>query len=283
MSTWFQRMLPHPLLAPWTDDYVNCSFDLKVLEAALSNGQWVSVKIQFLLCSDSLKSLVADSKAEYVVEVSCPKTFVRGTHRLSEEDELVLEAENFSQELSMTPYLVSSEQLENFICPEHADEWAIHRPDGFSVPAAGILAVGQSVRVLLDDTSLNSVVDLVANPNVADGTFHVQLDDERIKIHVPYSEKEKIEAVRRRRGAEVEFAAMFPSLYLHAITEALRNLNEYGESRWAYAMRTALENHGHADVDGELLENDALSYAQELMGQPLGAFLDVALRSDDEE
>ena len=127
------------------------------------------------------------------------------------------------------------------------------------------------------------MVDLVANSNVADGTFYVQLDDERIKIHVPYSEKEKIEAVRRHRGTEVEFAAMFPSLYLHAVTEALRNLNEYSESRWAFAMRTALENHGHADIDGELLKSDALRYAQELMGQPLGAFLAAALRSYGEE
>ena len=112
MSTWFQRMLPHPLLAPWTDDYANCSFDLRVLDAALNNGQWITVKLQFQLCSDSLESLVADSKAEFVVEVSCPKTFVKETHRLSEEDELVLEADNFSQELSITPYVVSSERLE---------------------------------------------------------------------------------------------------------------------------------------------------------------------------
>lgn len=283
MSTWHQRMLPYPLLAPWTDDYVDCSFELEVPTAGLNNGKWVSIKLQFRLRSDGLESLVADSKAQYAVEVSCPKTLVRSTHTLSEDDELILEAEDFSQELSLTPYLVSSDPLESFNCKEHAHEWAFHRPDGFSVPRAGILAVGQTIRVLLEDTSLTSVVDLVVNPNVPDGTFHVQLDDERIKIHVPNMEKEKIESVRRRRGAEVEFAAMFPSLYLHAITEALRNLNEYSETRWAFAMRTALENHGHADTDEEILKNDALRYAQELMDQPLGTFLAAALRSDDEE
>lgn len=53
----------------------------------------------------------------------------------------------------------------------------------------------------------------------------VQLGEDHIKIHVPIVEKERIEAVRKRRGGSVEFAALFPSLYLHAISEGLRNLS----------------------------------------------------------
>ena len=66
------------------------------------------------------------------------------------------------------------------------------------------------------------MIDLIANDAVADGTFDVQLSDERIKIHVPSAEKKKIEAVRIKRGGSVEFAALFPGLYLHAVAEGLR-------------------------------------------------------------
>ena len=280
MTTWHQRMLPYPLLAPWTEDYEGCAFGVDVPEAVLNNGREVRVGLVFRLGSDTLRSLIERSDARYAVEVSCPRTFVRSTHQAFEQDELVLEAGDYADEILLTPYIVSTRVLEEFRSPEHASEWRYHRPDGFSVPIAGILAVGNSTRIILEDSGVTSVIDLVANSNVPDGTFNIQLDDERIKIHVPLAEKEKIEAVRTRRGSSVEFAALFPGLYLHAVAEGLRNLSEH-QTRWAFTIRNALESAGHGDVDAELLRNDALRYAQELMKQPVGTFLAAAMSADE--
>ena len=282
MTTWHQRMLPYPLLAPWTEDYEDCSFGVNVPEAVLNNGREVRVGLVFRLHSDTLRGLIERDEARYAVEVSCPRTFVRSTHQAFEQDELVLEAGDYADEILLTPYIASTGVLEEFRSPEHASEWRDHRPDGFSVPIAGILAVGNSTRIILEDSGVSSVIDLVANSNVPEGTFNVQLDDERIKIHVPVAEKEKIEAVRTRRGSSVEFAALFPGLYLHAVAEGLRNLSEH-QTRWAFTIRNALESAGHGDVDAELLSNDALRYAQELMEQPVGAFLTAAMSSDEED
>ena len=47
-------------------------------------------------------------------------------------------------------------------------------------------------------------------------------------------------------------------------------------------MRNALDNSGHGGIDGELLKQDALRYAQELMERPIGAFLAAAMQSDEE-
>ena len=280
MTTWHQRMLPYPLLAPWTEDYEGCAFGVDVPEAVLNNGREVRVGLVFRLGSDTLRSLIERDDARYAVEVSCPRTFVRSTHQAFEQDELVLEAGDYADEILLTPYIVSTRVLEEFRSPEHASEWRDHRPDGFSVPIAGILAVGNSTRIILEDSGVTSVIDLVANSNVPDGTFNVQLDDERIKIHVPLAEKEKIEAVRTRRGSSVEFAALFPGLYLHAVAEGLRNLSEH-QTRWAFTIRNALESAGHGDVDAELLSNDALRYAQDLMEQPVGTFLAAAMSADE--
>ena len=282
MTTWHQRMLPYPLLAPWTEDYEDCSFGVNVPEAVLNNGREVRVGLLFRLDSDTLRGLIERDEARYAVEVSCRRTFVRSTHQVFEQDELVLEAGDYAGEILLTPYIVSTRVLEEFRSPEHVSEWRDHRPDGFSVPIAGILAVGNSTRIILEDSGVSSVIDLVANSNVPEGTFNVQLDDERIKIHVPVAEKEKIEAVRTRRGSGVEFAALFPGLYLHAVAEGLRNLSEH-QTRWAFTIRNALESAGHGDVDAELLDSDALRYAQELMEQPVGAFLTAAMSSDEED
>ena len=282
MSTWNQRLLPYPLLAPWTGDYPDGNFGVDVPEAALNNGREISIDLVFQLSSESLRALIDSGRASYAVDVSCPKTFVRYTSRVTWNDRLVLEAGDYSEEILLTPYLIATCPLEGFISPEHASEWIDHRPDGFGVPNAGILAVGNTTRIVLEDAGVHSVIDLVANPAVLEGTLDIRLDEDRIKIHVSLTDKEKIEAVRKRRGAGVEFAALFPGIYLHAVAEALRNLLECEDTRWAFAVRNALENHGLGNIGPELLRDDALRYAQELMKHPVGIFLAAALTFNDE-
>lgn len=283
MTTWHLRMLPYPLLAPWTDDYERSSFGVDVPEAVLNNGREVRVKLVFRLYSETLRGLIEKEDAGYAVEVSCPRTFVRGTHAASEQDELVLEDGDYAEEILLTPYIAATRALEGFTSPEHASEWRSHKPDGFNVPVAGILAVGNSTRIILEDSGVSSVIDLVANGSVPEGTFSIQLDEDHIKIHVPIVEKERIEAVRKRRGSSVEFAALFPALYLHAIGEGLRNLADYEHTRWSLTVRNSLDRAGHGNVDAELLSSDALRYAQDLMDQPVGTFLAAAMNSDEED
>ena len=283
MTTWHQRMLPYPLLAPWTEDYERCSFSVDVPEAVLNNGLQVKVDLVFRLYSETLRGLIGNEEARYAVEVSCTRTFVRSTYMMSEQDTLLLDAGDYDEEILITPYVVSTGALEEFRSSEHASEWRAHRPEGFSVPPTGILAVGNTTRIILEDSGVSSVIDLIANSNVSEGTFDVQLDDERIKIHVSFAEKEKIEAVRKRRGSSVEFAALFPGLYLHAVAEGLRHLSEHGNTRWAFTLRNALDRSGHGGSDTELLRNDALKYAQELMAQPVGVFLTAAMSSEEGE
>ena len=283
MSTWNQRLLPYPLLAPWTGDYPDADFGVSVPKAALNNGREISIDLRFQLSSESLRALVHSDNAGYAVDVSCPKTFVRHTRRVNCDDKLVLEAGDYTEEILLTPYLVAMCPLEGFISPEHASEWRDHRPHGFSIPTAGILAVGNPTRIVLEDAGVHSVIDLVANSGVPEGTFDIRLDEDRIKIHMAFTDKEKMEAVRKRRGGGVEFAALFPGVYLHAVAEALRRISEYEETRWAFAVRSALKDRGLGNVDSELLRDDALSYAQDLMQHPVGTFLTAALTFDNED
>lgn len=283
MSTWHRRMFPYPLLAPWTDDYdENSDFAADVPAAVLNNGRQIKVGIAFRLLSAALHRLIDNGKAGYAVDISCPRTFVGTTHMTEEHQTLVLDAGDYDEELKLTPYVVSKGEIEGFRSAEHAPEWRAHRPGGFNVPAAGILAVGDATRITLEDSAVNSVIDLVSNPGVPDGSFTVELDDDRIKIHVPEAEKARIEAVRNRRTS-VEFAALYPGLYLHAVVEAIRNLPDHGSTRWAFTIRSALDRTGHGNVDNEVLQSDALRFAQILMDQPVGGFLAEALRSDGED
>lgn len=290
MASWNDRTLPYPVLAPWTDDYVNAAFTasvpavVSVPNAILKNGRHINLAVKFNLTSPVLKDLISNGQAEYIVLITCSKTFSRETHKADQEDEalILLESGDYDQELELTPYIVAKKEIKGFIAAEHADEFRLYKSDGFDIPVAAILAVGDSSRIALEEGgSVESVIDLARNDQVEEGTFEVHLDDNRVTIYVSMKDKEKIETLRRQGIRSREMAALFPSIYLHAIVEALRSLSEtdHAEKEWAHSIRRALER-ANVRVDDDDLKSYALKYAQILMEQPVGRFLSAFTNID---
>ena len=60
MTIWNDRLLPYPLLAPWTDDYGEAVFLASVPHAVINNGVSINVTIKYHLTSPTLQELVAN-------------------------------------------------------------------------------------------------------------------------------------------------------------------------------------------------------------------------------
>ena len=274
MTTWNDRLLPHPLLAPWTDDYNDATFTAHAPQTVLNNEAQINFTVKYHTTSETLQQLVTNGKAQYVAVLTCEKTFSRNSFASNQEDEIcVLDADQFADELKLTPYIVATKPIEGFISPEHNPEIREIKPEGFTITTGSILAVGNSTDLLLEEGgSPHSVIDLVSNPRVERGNFIVNLEDNRIKIYMFPECKQQTETMRNHGRLSLQVATLFPSVYLHAITEALRNLEDYQEHHWAQTIRRALDNHNISDDDQELKAN-ALRHAQTLMDKPFGRLL----------
>ena len=274
MTTWNDRLLPYPLLAPWTNDYGDATFVANVPHVVLNNGKNINLTIKYHNTSQALRDLISERRAKYVVVVTCRKTSLRRSWDGNDEEDIqILDATLYAGELRLTPYVVASEPIQRFISTEHAQEFRDSRPQGFDISPGAILAVGDSTNITLEDGgSPFSVIDLVPDPNISQGSFRVVLDDNRIKIHVAKRDKESIEVLRKQGEHSPERASLFPALYLHAVTEALHNLAEHADTHWAYTMRKALDRHKITD-DDESLKFNALRHAQTLMEFPIGTLL----------
>lgn len=274
-------MMPYPVLDPWNEDYGNAEFELDTIGDPVMNADYqITIPMQIRNSAETLRQLVRDKKAQYVVMVSCEETFMSETVPVSDNDFVILDGREYAEEAILRPYLVAVDSMEGFISVEHAAEWRQHRPEGFDVPRKGIMAVGEAVQVLFGGDSPESVIDLVPNADMDSG-FEVDLGDQRIKIILSVNDKHRVESIRMNRASNPAFRAMFAGLYLHAIAEALRNLEEYSDSRWARVMRRSLDNVGLGEKSDEEIADAALSHAQKLMKNPLGDFLD-AMASGDE-
>lgn len=284
MTTWNDRLIPYPLLAPWTDDYGDAVFSVTIPHAILNNGENINLTIKYHLTSNTLRELVSNGQAQYVGLIVCPKTFTRNTYPTNQEDNLQrLDASQYADDLKLTPYIVATQRIEGLKSEEYAEEIKIIKPEGFDIAPGSILAVGDSTEITLEEGgSPYSVIDLIADTSVNKGLFKVSLDDNRIKIHLAPDDKNQMEALRQQeeRASEIK-AVFFPAVYLHAVTEALRNLSYPGDKHWEHTIQKALERR-NITVDLEILHEDALTYAQKLMENPLGTLLTAFVGKEEE-
>ena len=284
MSTWNQRLLPHPLLASWSDDYPGKTFETLVPHAVLNNGKQISFTVKHHLTSTYLASFIEGGCAEYVTILTCPRTAYRKAFRTNQTDDVyVVSAGDYSREAVLETFVVAAEDREDFISSEHAEEFSRFRPDGFSVSCGAILAAATPKRIELEEGgSPFSIVDLVSTPAIDQrGLFSLDYGEERIKIYVSPEDKARIEAIRRRGPTSVKRATLFPALYLHAIVEALRVLDSYPDSRWAYTITAALTKQG-LSCDPEETRENAIEYGQRIMERPIELFLTALLGTEGE-
>lgn len=285
MSAWNHRQLPHPLLAPWTDDYGDRKFSASVPHAVEGNGKSINFTIKYHLTCGALSDLISKGDAHYVAVLTCPSTSQRIALRTPFDDENVhvLKSGDYSDELLLSPYVVASRHVGGFISDEMADEFRTFKPGGFDLPRGAILAVGEDTRISLDDSgSPESVIDLVSVRTMDHGMFNVDLEESRIKIYVSPVDKQRIDALRDRGVSSKEGALLFPSVYLHAVTEALRKMSDHSEDKsWVRSMKKSLDNR-NITADDEELKNDALKYAQRLMDRPIGMLLRAFVNREEE-
>lgn len=285
MPGWNTRQMPHPLLAPWTDDYDEDSeFGATVPAAVLTASGTINIHIQYHLASPTLADLIDQGKATYTVLIACAHTFTRETFATGyPEQHLALPASNYADTLLITPHVCAEKQIADFISPEHSLEYKQIRPQGFVIAPATILAIGETTGVQLQSNgNPYSVIDLVGDEHTATGKFTVSLDEDRIKIHLSPKDRIAIDSYRNKGAYSPEFVSMFSGIYLHAVTEAIRNLPERPTKTWQRTIQGSLQKHGIDDDDG-LMRNDALAHAQTIMGNPIGHLLTVFSKREDED
>ena len=282
--TWNSRLLSHPLLSPWTEDYLGGAFESEVPRSVISNGVSLTLVILYRLSSSVLLDLIEAGKADYAALVACSNTFNREIVLSGRQElhELTLDAGDYAKRIVITPYVVATQGIPHFASDEHDEEIRELNPRGFNLPTGSILAVGDSTRVELEQGSPFSVIDLVPNLGTEEGTFDVDLNSDRVKIYLHPEDKGYVERFRKQAFEGAGQVSLYPSIYLHAVAEALRNLSEYPETDWAHTMQDALTRLDVA-IDPDDLRVNSLKYAQKLMARPVGRLLAVLTAQDEGE
>jgi hypothetical protein len=279
MTTFNRRDLPHPTLKPSGSDYEG-HIHFRAEPAAIRRSaqtEDISIALKYRLNSNVLRALIEAGQAHYHTLTECVSTKLRESH-LSEEDvhTIRLNAKRYCGQVLIRPFVIASQAIENI--PN--DEWGpgVRQllPDGASVPNGAILAIGAEKSFDTDATTdLESYVEITPSQAVQRGRFNLDLSGQRIVILINPEDKPDIDRMRRD---EDSLQALFPSMYQRAIEEAVRlhRKDEHTDKRWAARIADKLTDHDLVTDDPDILEANALDYAQQIMENPLSRITTLA-------
>ena len=272
------QLFAHPVLAQWLSDYVPpASFAMETGESVPADlsADKISVPITYDLQCGILESMISRGLASVAVLVTSPRTMVRELYRHDElgtrHETVVLTMSHFAHDITLTPYVTSTRDVELTVTDEHDAEFHEAGRSEFALPAGAVLAIGDGVRLSNRIDNVTSIIDIVASGHVEPGQFMLDYEDTRIKVLVNRGDQRALKTMRT--GSPIARAALHPGLYLHAVVGAISRLSEHRDTAWASVVVSALESQGIDIFDDHRLVDDAHLHAQKLLEAPLGHLL----------
>lgn len=269
------KTFPHPVLSQHADDYPKRKFqpaldfvlegDIPVLTVTFNDA-----KTGVRLNEEKILGLVKDAKADYVVEINCPTTYLRRVFS-TREDVLVcrLGSRELHRQVEVNVFVISTSGVEGFSSPNFNAEFG---DSSFNIEAGDVLAVAPVYYYWWDTgfrAPLSSVFELVASSAVGRGRIAVDTGGEKIRILMHEEDKQRFNIMRS--SSDSKGHAMF--VYFSALAEVLRRMmagDEEENSKWYRAVEHKL---GELGKQIDKSSSNPFELAQDLLRDPFGFIL----------
>lgn len=282
------RYHPYPVLAPYTDDYIDSTFEMTNLDYGRSFHD-ILIKIDLLNTNDELHNLVKSGKAEYIVHVECPRTSYRKTFSsVSLKQEIKVSEKNLNGKVEICCFIVSLVDNPSFRNVSfHPDYEGI----SFSVEAGNYLAISNHGDIFIekDTDDLAEVSSIVRIVSVADNKEVVYtLDTDKIKILLPAADYRNYISATHGLKRVLHAMIVYPAItyaFEELAKESSRDYERYQDNTWFQSLRLQLEKMGislNASFSFEL-ENEPHRLAQKLLDFPIHEALNELLNSEGDD
>ena len=258
----------HPVLRPGGFDYnKDCHFAMTITESKRSAEGVVGISATLDLASITLNQLIEKRKAQFLVMMQCAKTYYRSVG-IFDGPQIILEipSDSLAGTLHLTPYVVSSHDLDWIVSDEHEDEIRGIQ-GGDRIPKGSVLAVGASHVVEMDEIgTIQSAIKIQSNEQVKEGQYAINTVEDFVVIELGPRTYTNVARIRARLRE-----LLYPSIYQAAIEHAMRKMGEEPDRKWAKALRKTLEDYKLGEDD---VSNNPNHCAQVILDDPLGRMID---------
>ena len=259
-----RKAFPHPVLRKYSSDYVAGEFSVEPEILRTTGSTELEIRIRFNLTNEELNELIQNERAEYVLLVHSPITFLR-TAVHSSNSEIKQEfrsgelagrvslAPYLAGRVSLAPYLVAKTLLHNFCCDTWHEEYL---GTTFDIHSGSTLAVGEPHSVYIDmaeESSVASIFRLDADSSILeDGLWNCDYtsDEDQVTISLSESDYDKTNSVRINASSGDANESLLNGVYFPALVWLLQEMDhltenggthEFSERRWFRSLEAKLE------------------------------------------
>lgn len=270
---------PHPVLAPWSEDIADASFDTRIVFQLDQAANQVTVRCDVTLDHPDIRSLIESGLATFGCFIKCRDTGLRRLQPLG----FPSGSQQFASgaligRVQLRPMVWSTRQIAGY------DPAGAH-PEfegGMDIDAGQILALDdeQVIEVTRPPLPpLESIFEIRSSDEVPDGGFELDTTSDRITVLMPEATYRLVQDLRN--ADEGTRAVLMNALYVPVIMEVLDQLRDgeeqFEQYRWLHPFRARCEAAG---VD--LAKPNLLNDAQRLLLQPFASLSQLIDYGDEE-
>lgn len=269
-----ERSYPFPVIGN-RDDVPGADFQATVEPSA--DAEMVYIDVIVSTSSISLKRLLDDGRATYVVHVECGNTSYRASHAFREEQcRVAVEKANLNDAVEVNVIATAREEVPGYRVDGQNEEYGDHT---FTVRPGDILAVNPGVqfyveRDFLSFEKIDSILVVLPYSDERARPMEVTFDDEKIKVYLSKQDFYDYKLVRSSPLAPILAA----SIVLPVVAEAVRYAKDNSSLtlRWMRALNRRLE------ILGVTMDDEPLTIAQALLELPIRRAISAAVNFQSE-
>ena len=136
---------PYPVLNSSNDDFLNCSFDIEMIDEPSADSDAIIFNIKYNLVCDGLKKYISDDSARVVLYFESVNTEYRKIVQFPKDQDainLVIHKSEISKNLEIRGYIVAAKHIDKYHLPEHNPELFGGLP--FSIRHGDMLAISKN-------------------------------------------------------------------------------------------------------------------------------------------
>lgn len=284
-----ERNHSYPVLAPYTDDYIDSEFSIKSLDYKFV-GRYYIFHIELKMNSVGLKRLIKNDSAEYVIHVECSKTSFRKIFKSdSSKLDIKIDSSDVDGRVEFLPLILAKEDVSNY---KDSSFNPIFSGFSFNINKGQYLAISQRaiISIIKNRDELKKLSSIIRIAKVADleKETRVNLEGDRIQIMLCSDTYEMYTYASRNhnRLRMLHSMIIFPALIyvLYELKEdSINGFESYLDRRWFQALEVRL-NELEMKLDRDLFNSKSpYELAQILLDYPVKDALDNIYEADQEE
>ena len=270
------KLYPYPVLAEFTDDYKNSSFDTQI--SVNRSGYNMIINFNTTMNNEELYNLISQGNAKFVYHLECSQTGFRKAISTNENNkDILLSEKEVCGKLEICPFIVSSADIKDFTNSDFNDDY-----NGmcFNIENGCILAVGKQVVLQIakekDDLSyMPSVISIVRNADPLVQHMIVDISNQKIIVKLPleaYYCYKQLNLIPEYQPV-LNATAVIPAI-VYALEEvralSIDEREEMNEYTWYRSVKKALKTKLNCDIESdEFGQENMMVLAQQLINEPL--------------